>query len=456
MATDDPTVVVGAGISGLAFSHRLKTIEPDRPVVLLDAARRPGGVIATDDVDGFRFEWGPNAFLGNSPATFELVEELGLSERLLAARPTAKKRYIVRGGKLRALPRSPLGVFTTGALSFSGRMRLLTEPFRRRGSAEDETVASFGRRRLGEEATRQLLDPMVSGVFGGDVERLSLPAAFPRVAALEREHGGLVRGLIASRKASSSSSVAGRSRRSLYSFPGGFGELTGALAEQLEDSIRLECPVERVTPSGRGWEVAVRGGETIAAAAVVVAAPAPIASTFLPSDAGDLASALTEIAYAPLAVVCVGFDRDQVGHPLDGFGFLSPRHEGLRVLGAVWVSSIYPEHAPGGAVSLRVMLGGARDPEAVALADDELLELALREVGPLLRLRGEPRVHRVYRHRRGVPQYEVGHLARLGRIDSLLRALPGLELHGNAYRGVAVNDCIREARALAERIARPE
>ena len=457
-------LIIGGGISGLVTAHRLQIERPQLEVRLVEGASRVGGVVRSDVDDGFVFEWGPNAFMGPAPETFRLVGELGLSERLLASGPAAKKRYLVKRDRLIALPRSPFGVLATPILSLGGRLRLLAEPFQPVADGRDESVGAFGRRRLGAEATTTLLDPMVSGVYAGDIERTSVSAAFPRVATLEREHGGLLRGMIAQgkkrraarrveRRAGSEMPSCGE-RGVLYSFARGLGELTTSLAEQLAARIRTDRSAQTVTRRPDGYEVTFVDGSSATARAVVVATPAPRAASLLSGLCPELTGKLEAIPYAPIAVVCVAYRRSQVAHPLDGFGFLAPRQEGRRILGAIWVSTIYSDHAPSDTVSLRVMVGGAHDPEVVGKPADELVGIAHSELQPLLKIEDEPLLHSVYRHPLGIPQYNVGHRERLQEIDRLVGAMPGLFLAGNAYRGVSVNDCIAQGAELAGNIGR--
>jgi protoporphyrinogen/coproporphyrinogen III oxidase len=447
-------VIAGGGITGLVTAHRLLEKEPGLDVALLESAGRAGGNLGTEAVDGFVFERGPNGFTDVVPSTLDLARELGLGEKLIASSPLAKRRYLLKHGKLRPLPSGPLGLLASPLLSVGARMRLLLEPFHARaGTDMEESVAGFGRRRLGREATSTFLDPFVTGVYAGDVERLSMSSAFPRVAALEREHGSLFRGLLArARRKGRDGAPPGSLSGTLRSFRGGLEDLAGALESRLGGRARLRAPVEAVRRKGAGYDVVLRDGTSLAAGAVVAALPAPRAATLFSSWNADLSNALEEIPYAPVAVVCLGYPRDRVGHPLDGFGFLVPRSEGLRTLGAIWVSSIFPEHSPEGSVSLRVLLGGARDPEVVGLSEGDLRSLVLAEVGRVLGIRGEPVAWRVYRYPVGIPQYNIGHEKRLRRIDGWLRSLPGLFLTGNAYRGVGINDCVVEAGRVAEEV----
>jgi oxygen-dependent protoporphyrinogen oxidase len=452
-------LIVGGGITGLTTAHRLLEAQPDLDVRLLEASPRLGGPMGTEVVDGFVFERGPNGFLDNVPQTLALARALGLGDRLLASAPTAKNRYVLRKGRLHALPTSPLKLLTSPLLSIGGRLRTLCEPFMSRGRPHvDDSVASFGRRRLGVEATSTFLDPLVTGIYAGDVERVSLQAAFPRLAALEREHGSLIKGMVAKARArrravgSASSAAPGPTGGTLYSLDAGLEELVQALVHRLGDRVQADAAVEVVRPKGgknQEYEVVLRDQTVLESPVVVAALPAPRAANLFSSWNHDLANALGEIPYAPVAVVCLGYKRSDVVNPLDGFGFLIPRDQGLRTLGVIWVSSIFPRHAPSQTVSLRILVGGARDPDVVGRSAERLTDLVLGEIGPVLGLQGEPVARRVYRYTQGIPQYNVGHSKRLRRIDGWLRRSPGLFLTGNAYRGVGINDCVAEAERVA-------
>lgn len=485
-------LIVGGGVSGLVTAHRLAVSRPAVEVLVAEGASRPGGVMRSDQVSGFVFEWGPNGFLGNVPQTPALIGELGLEGRLLKASSDAKKRYLFKGGRLTPVPSSPVRFMITPLLSLKGRWRTLAEPFQPPGAADDESVAAFGRRRLGPEATSTFLDPLVTGVFGGDVERLSLPSAFPRIAKLEKDHGSLLRGMIAQAKharrekraakvvkapnggngnsdrdnlynvggvvqsgasqARASDGAAHVERRALYSFYSGMEELITALHSRLGERVHIDRSVESVHRVGDRFQATLHGGESVEARAVVVATPTGRAASLLSGQFPELAGELEQIPYAGLAVVCLGYRREDVEHPLDGFGFLAPRGQGLRILGAIWVSTIFPRHAPPGTVSLRVMVGGAHDPDVLGKTADELVELTKGELGPILGLRGEPLVSKVYRHPLGIPQYNLGHAKRLQGLETRVGGIPGLFLAGNAHRGVGVNDCVANGEHLAHRI----
>ncbi len=402
----------------------------------------------SDREDGFVVEHGPNGFLDSKPDALDLAARVNASEHLLRASPLARNRFICRGGRLRRLPEGPPAFLASRLLSWRGKVRVLREPFAPPPPDTDETLAEFAQRRLGSEALDFLIDPMVSGVFAGDPERLSLRASFPRIWELEREYGGLFKALwrlSREGKRQRGSGPAGPGG-TLTSFRGGVRTLVETVAAALGASLILDAPVRRIERTASGYRV-VAGEQEVSASAVVLACPAYEAARLCGDFAPDLAQELWAIPYAPITVVATAYARTDVPHPLDGFGFLVPRREGRPVLGTLWDSSVFPDRAPEGRVLLRTMLGGARHPDLAALPEREAVAAVRAQLRDLLGVRADPLRVWVYRHERGIPQYEVGHLARMGRIEAALQALPGLFLCHNAYRGIALNDCAREARA---------
>ncbi len=407
--------VLGAGISGLAAAHFLaRTAE----VVVFEARGRVGGNIRTDTLDGCRVEWGPNGFLDSEPATLDLVADLGLGARLQPADPAAARRFIWRDGHLRALPSKPMGFLISPCLPLAARLRALAEPFIRSRSGDDESVFDFARRRLGHGAAEILVDGMVTGIFAGDPKRLSVASAFPRLLALEAEHGSLVRGA-----RGRGLGPPGR----LTSFDHGLQVLVDALAQRLD--VRLGTPIE-------AWADLLEDGFD----RVVCTLPAARAAAIVP---GELANLLRRIPTAPVAVVALAFDPPA---PVPrAFGFLVPHGQGLPILGALCDSSIFPGRAPAGRHLVRVLVGGRRNADAVDLADDRLVDLAFHSLERAWGLLPAPTAHGVVRHRVGIAQYERGHARLLREIET--NCPPQLRLAGSSYRGVALNACIREARS---------
>ncbi len=451
-------VVVGAGVSGLTVAREVLRLDPERSVTVLEAEGGPGGTMRSDRVAGCLCEWGPNGFLTNVPHTWELARELELGDRLLPADPSAERRFLWVRGELRALPMKPPAFMKSDLLSLKGRLRILLEPFMGRGPEGDETVMSFASRRIGPEAASVLVDAMVSGIYAGDPSNLSLRAAFPRMADMEARHGSLVKAMLALRRE--------RKRRAagpgggpmgpggaLTSFDEGMEVLIRRLASILGPRLATGIRVTAMAPHPGGWRLTVEDREgirTVAARQVVLAVPSYVAQALLEPCAPRLALRLGEIPYAGITVACMIYDRSQVRHPLDGFGFLVPRGQGPRLLGCIWTGSIFPPHVSGGKVLLRAMVGGARDPEGAALSEGRTVDLVHGELDRMLGgIEGRPAETALYRHPKGIPQYTPGHPERLEALARGLEAHPGIHLAGNAYRGIGVNDCVREARELA-------
>lgn len=442
-------VVVGAGIAGLATAHALLRKLGDRcEIVVLERRARAGGPIRSEDCDGFLVEHGPNGFLEGAAETMALVGELGLAERLLRSDDRARRRFVLRAGRLHTLPGSPPALVATGLLSTRAKLRLLGEPWSKAAPAGDESIHDFVARRLGAETAAILGDAFVSGVYAGDARRLSVRACLPTIFDLERRHGGLLRGVLARRREPR------RSLGRLTSFQGGTEQLALRLQISLGSALRTGTPVARlVVDAAGGYRVESEAGPAYEAGAVVLACPVVEAAALLRPLAPSAAAEISGIRSASLATIALGYQAASIPHPLDGFGFLVPRGEGPRVLGVLWDSSIFPGRAPAGCVLLRAMLGGAHDPAAAELDDGQLLAIVRRDLQGILGVTAEPRMTKVVRHRPGLPQYELGHLERLARIDQDLARWPGLFVTGSGYRGVAINSCIEDAQRVAELVA---
>ena len=479
-------VVVGGGVGGLTTALYLRDHAPDVPdgveVTWLEGRDRVGGNIQTDRDDGWIVERGPNGFLDNVPTTPALVKRLGLDRKIQKADGRAAKRYLYRKGRLHLLPINPISFLASPVLSFPGRLRVLLEPFSRSADpGTDETVYEFGRRHIGREAASVLIDAMVSGVFAGDIHELSLASAFPKMAAMEQAHGGLVRAMIskiyrrrgakrrARRLSKRGESVEEMMRPggpagpggTLTSFRRGMETLVERLADELGDAIRLRHRVVGIEKSeasrsgfepaaGPAWRVFTDSGETFEVDGVVVAVPAAAATNLLRGIDRPLGELVAGIVSAPLVVVALGFEESDIGGAPKGFGFLVPRSEGMRSLGCLWDSSIFPGRAPAGKVLLRVMIGGAHDPGAVGLDDETLISVVRRDLSKTMGLAAEPSLTRIYRHPLGIAQYERGHGARLGRIDERLDEWPGLWVVGSSFQGVSMNSCAEIAERQAE------
>ncbi|HYT92510.1 MAG TPA: protoporphyrinogen oxidase [Gemmataceae bacterium] len=456
-------VIVGAGISGLAVAYRLQQLLPAAQITILEQRERPGGTVWTERQDGFQVETGPNGFLDTKPATLNLCRDLGLGERLVPASEAAgKNRYLFLDGKLKPLPGGLLSFLATDLLSWRGKLGLFLERFRRpRQDDRDESIDAFARRRAGREAAEVFADALVTGIYAGDPTLLSLPATFPRLAALEREHGSVLKGLgQAARerraKAKANSEAYQRPGR-MWSFREGLRLLIETLQGRLDARPLFGVDVRQLSteegPEGRPiWVVSADGRDSWTADAVVLACPAYRQAGLLAEVDRELAEEVAGIAYNRIAVVALGYRREDVPGGLNGFGFIAPQRARCNVLGVQWCSSIYPDRAAAGTVLLRAMCGGWHRAEVAGYPDERLLEVVRAELAVAMGVRAAPLFHRIIRWDRAIPQYHLGHLERVARIEACAARYPGLFLAGNAYHGVALNDCTERGEILATRI----
>lgn len=448
----DRIVIIGGGISGLSLAFFLKRARPSIDITVLEAEDRPGGKIWSDRRDGFLCESGVNGFLDNRPKTLELASLLSLNP--LRSNDNARKRFVFSGGKLRLIPESPIAFLTSDLLSLKGRVRVLCEPFQPVGS-NDESLASFAIRRLGREAYEKLIDPMASGIYAGDPENLSLKSCFPRVYNLEREYGSLIKGMIKLQKKAKregKASVGPGPGGNLTSFRSGMGTLIDALKDEVGEGLKSKSKVVSILKGKGVYNVITEDGKEIESDVVVIATPAHEASAITATLDMDLSELLSKIPYPSLSVVCLGYRKDNIGHDLNGFGFLIPHIEGRRILGSLWDSSIFPERAPEGYVLIRSMVGGMRASKLALIEKDQLIKLVQEELRDIMGIKDDPDFVSVYVHEKAIPQYTQGHSERLKLIEELLLKYKGLYVTGNAYRGIGVNDCIENSYKLTEEI----
>jgi oxygen-dependent protoporphyrinogen oxidase len=442
-------VIVGGGISGLALAWRLEQARPDLEVVVLEQRPRLGGTVDTVERDGFRVEAGPNGFLDSKPATLELCRDLGLGDRLVAASEAARRnRFLLLGGRLRALPNSLLSFVFSDVLSWRAKLALVTERFRRsQPDGEDESIDAFARRRVGGEIAETLADAFVTGIHAGDPALLSVRAALPRLAELEREHGSVFRGLARTRRQRTG-------RGQMWSFREGLRLLIETLCDQLLLRPEVGVTVTRVRRDSSVWLIDAADGRGWRADAVVLTCPAYQQAALLRGQDADLAAEIDGIAYNRVVVVGLGYRAADVPHRLDGFGYLSRQRDRRDVLGVQWCSSIFPDRAPPGMVLLRALCGGWHRPEIVDWDDERLVAAVGAELSQTLGVHAPPALSQIVRWDKAIPQYHLGHLARVARIEAKTSRHPGLYLGGNAYHGVALNDCVERAGLLAGQVAR--
>jgi oxygen-dependent protoporphyrinogen oxidase len=436
--------VVGAGAAGLAAAYRLARLGHD--VTVYEASDRPGGSVRTERRDGFLAEHGPNTMQAPTEAVAHLFRELGLAERQVESGPVARTRYIVRAGRPQALPLSPPAVLTSSFFSPRARLALLTEPLAAAPPPGDESVAAFVRRRFGAEFLDYGADPFVGGVYAGDPEALSIRHALPKLHALEREHGSVLLGALkAGRRRGGSGRATG-----LISFRDGMEELVGRLARALGNRVRLGHPVLGVRRAERGWITETAGGGQ-AHDAVVLAAPAHVLAALpLAAASGERLRELATIPHPGVAVLILGFRRDQVTHPLDGFGVLAPAVERRRILGALFSSSLFPNRAPEGYVTLTVFAGGVRQPDMFALDSAALEDAVLAELADLLGVSGTPTFRTLARWPRAIPQYVLGYDRFLEALGAIEAANPALRFAGSYRAGVSLGDTLRSGLDAAD------
>ncbi len=451
--------IVGGGVTGLAAAFRLRRNYGIEDLVVLEAEPRTGGNIATTRADGFVVEHGPSGFLDNVPETLALARDLGLAP--VPSNKATRKRFLIHDGKLARVPEGPIGFLRSPLLSLPGRLRVFGEPFARPRPPGDETVFAFAARRIGAEAADVLVDAMVTGVFAGDSTVLSLRSAFPKMHAMESEHGSLVRAMLAKmwrrlrQRGTAATAAGGPAGPSgvLTSFEGGFYRLIESLTAELDGKVRTSTPVDSLGYRDGAFTLATGAG-AIRADRVLLAVPAPQCASILFDGLPAAAGLLRNIPSAPIAVVALAFPAEEFPHSLDGFGFLVPRKERFSILGALWSSSIFPARAPEGSVLLTSMVGGARNAGAVTLPDDALEALVLADLRKVFGPAPAPTRRFLFRYPEGISQYPPGHEDRLAALARACRTLPGLYLAGSSFRGISVNFCVVQAERAAEAIAK--
>ncbi len=452
MPTSPTVLVIGAGISGLACAHFLRARGVN--VHVLEASDRPGGLIRSAEQGEFHFELGPQSFLSSEPLP-QLIQELGIQDQLLTADSRAP-RYLLRNGQLVRAPMSPLGLLRTPLFGARTKWRLVTEVFRRAHPPEDdESVASFTRRKFGDDLLKSTVEPMVSGIYAGDPQRLSLRAAFPEVHRFEREYGSVLRGAMKSRGKSGS-----KERPALCSFRDGMETLPRALSHSLGAALSYNASAESLRRSKSNghaaFEIRFAAGsasEVLSPLAVVLATPCEVAARLLNEIDARFADAFAAIEYAPVAVVSACYAQAAFAGPTRGFGFLVPRSEGLRMLGTVWNSSMFRGRVPEGHVGVTTFAGGATDLEICSWPGEKIAELICGELARVMQISAPPIALRVQRYARGLPQYNLGHGKILERLSQLAANQPGLFFAGNYWGGPSIGACVKQAQTAAAAVS---
>ena len=457
--------IIGGGIAGLAtafyLQEKAKEQGKDVQYTLLESSDRWGGKIATASVDGFLIEGGPDLLLTQKPAGIQLCKDLGLGERLIPTNNDRQKTFLVQKGKLVQFPAdfslvpTKFWPFATSSLfSWPAKIRmgmdLFVPPRKEEG---DESLASFIRRRLGNEALDKIGGPMLAGIHSADPEMLSLQGSFPMYAMMEKKYGSLIKAAREMRKNRPAPKPGQKPPAMFNSLVGGLGEMVDALTERLGGDLRTDVVVEKVEKSDAGYDVFVNG-EAIRTDALVLSTPAFVAGDLVAGFAPELSEKLKAIRYVSTATISLGYDKSDVAgqHDFEGFGFLVPKSEGRRISGCTWASTKLNYRAPEDGVLLRTFVGGTGQEDLVDLSDDELVALSREEIASLMGVVAEPKVTRIFRWQKGRPQYDVGHLDRVGEMEKLAADVGGVYLTGSAYRGSGIPDCVKQALDTVDQI----
>ena len=451
-------VIIGAGISGLATAFLLQQEARAKgrqlSLTVLEEEPQVGGKIRSlHSKEGYLCEWGPNGFLDGKPATLDLCRQLSVAEELVRSNDNARRRFIYSQERLHRVPENAMGFLRSGLLSVSGKARMAAEiaiPARRQGG--DESLADFCRRRLGKQALDRMVGPMVSGIFAGDPETMSLQSCFPRIHQLEVEYGGLFRAMLclarkrrAERRSGQAVASASGPAGVLTSFSGGLQQLTDRLQQVLADQIQVSAAVTGLEPAGGKFNLQLADGRQLTADVVVSAVPAYNFASLVKGFDQHMATLLGQIPYSALQVACFGYRRQRIAHNLNGFGYLVARPNTLPLLGTLWDSSIFPQRAPQDSVLLRSMLGGATLPEVGEWDQDRVVDETRAALRQTMGIEAKPDFVQIFRHRQAIPQYRVGHGQRLQDLQQRSARYPGLFFTGNAFFGIGLNDCVSAA-----------
>lgn len=439
--------VIGGGISGLCVAHRLRRSGID--VVLFEKGAKVGGNIISEIRDGFLFEHGPNSALA-SRELLNLIDELGLSDEIVKPDPNSKKRFIVRGGQLVALPSKLVDLAISKAFSNKAKLRLLREPFVRGASTDNESVASFFERRLGKEIVDYAVDPFISGIYAGDPKLLSIKHAFPKLFDFEKNYGGLLKGSIFSKKDKTQQLPKGTPRS--ITFKSGMQAFPNAIARDLGDAVHLQTNVKDLRKDSAGrYIIQTESGELLFDS-IVISTPARAAGVLAINIDAALSAILDEIYYAPVTVVVTVFKAEHVGADPSGFGFLVPSLENRRILGSLWTSSVFGNRAPGGYHLFTTFIGGSRNTEVCRLSEEEILAICLAELDSLMKLTGKPVLTFVKKWERAIPQYNIGYETVVDAVERSQDSNKGFFICSNFYKGISVGDCVKSSITTAGRV----
>ncbi|HEX4343390.1 MAG TPA: protoporphyrinogen oxidase [Verrucomicrobiae bacterium] len=445
--------VIGAGITGLtaAFYLQRKGI----PVTVYEASGRVGGVIQSLRRDGYLAEFGPNTILETSPKIGQLIHDAGLESRKVIPDAKAETRYLVRYKRPIEMPAKPLGFFTTPLFSAGAKFAVLREPFiKPRRDGVEESIAEFTVRRFNQEFLDHAIDALVGGIYAGDPHKLSVTHAFPRLKALEDKYGSMIKGQLFGARDRKKSGEISRDRAPKFSFDEGLQVLPETLRDRLGEAVKLNTPVTQLTQTETGWRISTSTGDHDHTAVIYCGTASKLATLeiIVKGQTLDL-SPLSEIRHPPVACVVLGFRREDVTHPCEGFGMLIPKAAGFKILGTIFSTSLFPGRAPAGHLMLTSFIGGERYPELASLPHEKLVALACEDLRVILGVRGQPTFSHSVFYPKAIPQYNVGY----GRFRDLMTEIetkaPGLYFAGHYRDGISVSDSILSGCNIADRVS---
>jgi len=462
-------VIIGGGIAGLSAAYYAQKNTPEARMTLLETGNHWGGKITTDRVpfeDGdFIIEGGPDTFLATKPWGVALCKELGLGDRLHGTNPRQKNTYVLNNNKLQPLPDGLTmmiptnipSILKSGLVSWPGKIRMgLDFLLPSQNGHHDESLGHFVSRRLGREAYENLIEPLMSGIYAGDGDQLSLRSTFPYLHDLEHKYGSLARGALKMRQQMATRGGATQGSRSAFLTPTtGLAEIVEKLVESLRlngANLQLGTAALRISHRASGYIVELEDGTHLETDAIILATPAPVSGSLLASFDPELATVLGSIHYASTATVTLAYRQSDLSRPLDGYGYVIPRREGRRALACTWTSTKFPHRAPDGYALIRVFVGRAGQEADIPWDEAGLLEVAREELALTLDITAEPLVNRVFIWESAMPQYNLGHPEKLAKIDAALEKHPGLALAGNGYRGIGIPDCIHSGELAVTKV----
>lgn len=447
-------VIIGAGISGLTIAYLLNKLGFD--ITVLEKKTEPGGSIETSFEKGFLFDRGPNSGLETHPLIGQLVEELGLQNELVYANKEGNKRYILKNNELHPLPMSPPAFIKTKLFSPAAKLRLLTEPLMKRSKdGYYQSISEFVKRRLGKEFLDYAINPFVAGVYAGNPDELSVKSAFPKLYELEEKYGGLIIGTLRSVRERKKRAEKSKQSAKMFSFKNGMHIFPRAITEHLNNKVRLECEVTSIQKNGNGFTINYQqeGKEkTVDCNKIISAIPSYVAANLLNNFDEELTKHLNEVYYPPVLVLYLSYKKEDIGQPLDGFGFLIPSNERKSFLGAIWSSVIFPNRSDDKSAVFTLFVGGARDPEVGSIDKEILIAKVKKEFEDIMKITGEP-TFVTYRYwSKAIPQYNIGYIEHEKYFDEFEKQNPGIFLAGNYRGGISIGDCIKSAQGVVEKI----